>query len=681
MTILKPSHKYHIICLYIITAFTVCIPFSAWSKLYPDSLKNIFHQKSQHDKCKWLIEQGYEHFNRNVELTYLLNKSADKLCDIYLKNNPEDSLALLEQKGNALNNLAFLNLNKGKIEDALEYYFKSLRIRESISDYAGMATSYNSIGSIYSNQGELEKAKTFFEKSLAMRKIIGKPKGIAYSLNNLGFLHEQKKEVLSARKYYLESRNYIEQTEDSSGIASVYNNIGWSYHQTKDYDSALYYYSKSNAIGENIGDKTIIAFALSNSGKVYYELKQYDKGIEYTQKALKIAKEQGFPETIRNASSILSEISATKGDYKNAYEMHVLYKQMADSLRNQETEKKLLAEKMLYDFDKEKTLLEAENEKTHLLAEAKNKEKNIILLFSVLGGVSLVGFSWLLNKRLNISRKQNVIIEEQKLLLEEKNAIVEEKNKDITDSINYAKRIQDALLQNRNHVSKHLPEHFILFMPRDIVSGDFYWALEKNNYLYFAVADCTGHGVPGAFMSLLGITFLNEICKNDIIQTPAEILESLREKIIHQLNQNTDEKTSNDGMDIALCRLNLKTNELVFSGANNPCWIVEKGFYNLKELKGEKQPVGIHAGQTAFSNQTVLLNKGDIVYLFSDGFADQFGGEKGKKLKSSLLKEKIKEASRLGAKEQKAFLKEFFIAWKGNLEQIDDVCLMGLIAS
>lgn len=681
MTIVIPSYKYRTLFLYIIIAFAICIPFSAWSKLYPDSLKTIFHQKSPHDKCKWLIEQGYEHFNKNVELTYLLNKSADKLCDIYIKNNPEDSLAILEQKGNALNNLGFLNLNKGKIEDALEYYFKSLRIRESIKDYAGMATSYNSIGSIYSNQGELEKAKSFFEKSLAMRKIIGKPKGIAYSLNNLGFLHEQKKDVLSARKYYLESRHYIEQTEDSSGIASVYNNIGWSYHQTQDYDSALYYYSKSNAIGENIGDKTIIAFALSNSGKVYYELKQYDKGIEYTQKALKIAKEQGFPETIRNASSILSEIYATKGDYKNAYEMHVLYKQMADSLRNQETEKKLLAEKMLYDFDKEKTLLEAENEKSQLLAEAKNKEKNIILLFSLLGGVSLIGFSWLLNKRLTISRKQNVIIEEQKLLLEEKNAIVEEKNKDITDSINYAKRIQDALLQNRNHVSKHLPEHFILFMPRDIVSGDFYWALEKNSYLYFAVADCTGHGVPGAFMSLLGITFLNEICKNDTIQTPAEILELLREKIIHQLNQNTDEKTSSDGMDIALCRLNLKTNELVFSGANNPCWIVEKGFYNLKELKGEKQPVGIHAGQVPFSNQTVLLNKGDIVYLFSDGFADQFGGEKGKKLKSSLLKEKIKEASRLEAKEQKAFLKAFFIAWKGNLEQIDDVCLMGLIAS
>ncbi|MFN7012740.1 MAG: tetratricopeptide repeat protein [Bacteroidia bacterium] len=646
-----------------------------------DSLKTTFNNiLNPADKCKWIIELGYKYYHKNENFTQLLNQNADKLCDIYLKKNPKDSISLLQQKANAINNLGFLNLNKGKIEDALENYFKSLKIREKINDYPGLATSYNSIGSIYSNQGELDKAKEFFEKSLAMRKIIGEPMPIAYSLNNLGYLFEQKKDVLTARKYYLESKTYIEQTEDSSGIASVYNNIGWSYHQTHDYDSALFYYSKSNAIGEKIGDKTIIAFALSNSGKVYYELKQYDKGIEYTHNALKIAKEQGFPETIRNASSILSEIYATKGDYKNAYEMHKLYKQMADSLRNKETEKKLLAEKMLYDFDKEKSLLEAEREKSLLLAKSKNKEKNIILLFSLMGGGSLIGFSYLLHNRLKISRKQNRIIEKQKLLLEEKNAIVEEKNKDITDSINYAKRIQDALLQNRNHVSKHLPEHFILFMPRDIVSGDFYWALEKNNYLYFAVADCTGHGVPGAFMSLLGITFLNEICKNDMVQTPAEILEKLREKIIHQLNPNSDNKTSSDGMDIALCRLNLKTNELLFSGANNPCWIIEKEFLNLIELKPEKQPVGIHTEYMPYSNQTFLLNKGDSVYLFSDGFADQFGGEKGKKLKSSLLKEKIKEASRLSAKEQKVFLKEFFIAWKGNLEQIDDVCLMGLIA-
>jgi serine phosphatase RsbU (regulator of sigma subunit) len=673
------AKRYSVFCFFIVFAFI--FSSKAISQIRVDSLKTVFSQKLPKEQCEWLIQQGYVYFNQNVEATYLLNKYAEKLSSVYLKNGIGDSLELLELNGNALNNLGFLSLNQGKIEDALEYYFKSLKIRESIKDYTGMATSYNSIGSIYSNQGELEKAKDFFEKSLVMRKIIGAPKGIAYCLNNLGFLFEQKKEVLNARKYYLESRDYIEKTEDSSGIASVYNNIGWSYHQTQDYDSALYYYSKSNAIGESIGDKTIIAFALSNTGKVYYELKQYDKGIVFTGNALKIAKEQGFPETIRNASSILSEIYAAKNDFKNAYEMHVLNKQMSDSLRNQETEKKLLAEKLLYDFDKEKTLLEAENEKSHLLAKAKNKEKNIVLLFSLLGGSSLIAFSWALYRRLKISRHQNIIIEQQKHLLEEKNAIVEEKNKDITDSINYAKRIQDALLQNRNHISKHLPEHFILFMPRDIVSGDFYWALEKNNYLYFAVSDCTGHGVPGAFMSLLGITFLNEICKNESVQTPAEILEALREKIIVQLNQNAAEKTSGDGMDIALCRLNLKTNELVFSGANNPCWIVEKPFLNLKELKAEKQPIGIHAGYKPFSNQTVLLNKGDAVYLFSDGFADQFGGEKGKKLKSALLKEKIKEASRLNATEQKVFLKDFFVNWKGDLEQIDDVCLMGLITS
>lgn len=643
-----------------------------------DSLKSFLEKIIDPvERCSLLIDKGYQYYHQNPQITFVLNKYADSLCSIYLKQIKPDSLILLKHKADALNNLGFLYLNKGKIETALEFYYKSLKIREQIQDFEGLATSYNSIGSIYSNQGELEKAKDFFEKSLAMRKILGAPQGIAYTLNNIGYVYEQKKDVLNARKYYLESRSFIEQTKDSSGIASVYNNIGWSYHQTQNYDSALFYYSKSNEIGEKIGDKTIIAFALSNSGKVYYELKHYNKALLYTQKALQIAKEQGFPETIRNASSILSQIYAASNDYKNAYEMHLLFKQMADSLKNQEIEKKLITEKMLYDFDKEKALLEAEREKNKLLAEAKNKEKNIILLFSMLGGVSLITFSWLQYKRLIITRKQNKIIEQQKLLLEEKNALVEEKNKDITDSINYAKRIQDAVLQKREHVSKHLPEHFIFFQPRDIVSGDFYWAFEKKGYLYFAVADCTGHGVPGAFMSLLGITFLNEICKNDAIQKPAEILELLREKIIHQLNHDNLEKTNSDGIDIALCRLNLNSNELVFSGANNPCWII-KNNNSFMELKPEKQPVGFHVEYKPFSNQEIVLNKGDLVYLFSDGYADQFGGERGKKIKYSTFKEKIKEASTLEIMEQKSFLKNFFNNWKGHLEQVDDVTVLGL---
>jgi serine phosphatase RsbU (regulator of sigma subunit)/tetratricopeptide (TPR) repeat protein len=675
-----PSRNF-ISSLFIFKSIFFCLPLNAKSQLNIDSLKKVFNELKPLEQCKWLEEQGYVFYNKNPEITFVFNKYSETLSSIYLKTHPNDSIELLKQKANAINNLGFLNLNKGKIEEALSLYFKSLAIREKIKDYEGLAISYNSIGSIYNNQGETIKAKEFFEKSLAISKLLNDTASIAYCLNNIGVLLEQKGDILGARSYYLESKNFIEKTKDFAGIASVYNNIGWSYHQTHDNDSALYYYTKTLAIGDSIGDKTLIVFALSNSGKVYHELKEYDKAIDYTLKALKIAKEQGYPENIRNASSILCNIYESIKDYKNAFEMHVLFKQMSDSLRNKETEKKLVEEKLKYDFEKEKDLLKSETEKSQLLLEAKSKERNIILLFSFLGGISLISFTWALNKRLKISKKQNDIIKKQKLLLEEKNSALEIKNKDITDSINYAKRIQDALLQNKEHISAHLPEHFIIFMPKDVVSGDFYWALEKNNYLYFTVADCTGHGVPGAFMSLLGITFLNEICKKDIIQTPAEILEQLREKIITQLHQNSSEKTSRDGMDIALCRLNLKTNELVFSGANNPCWIIEKKHGVLNELRPEKQPVGIHEGYKPFTNQTIFLNKGDTVYLFSDGIIDQFGGEKGKKLKSSLLKEKLIEASRLNASEQNKFISDFFVKWKGDYEQIDDVCLLGLIAS
>ncbi|HSY77647.1 MAG TPA: SpoIIE family protein phosphatase, partial [Bacteroidia bacterium] len=267
-----------------------------------------------------------------------------------------------------------------------------------------------------------------------------------------------------------------------------------------------------------------------------------------------------------------------------------------------------------------------------------------------------------------------------KQVVEQQKAIVDEKNKDITDSIHYASRIQRALLTTDDYIGKRLKEYFILFKPRDIVSGDFYWAneVETNEGKRFLICagDCTGHGVPGAFMSLLNISLLNEVNLERKINEPAKILDEVREHIIKALNPEGKDEESKDGMDCILCSFNLTNYMLDFACANNPLWLVRNN--ECIEYKADKMPVGIQEGQKPFSAQKLKLEKGDMIYIFTDGYADQFGGPKGKKFKYKQLQEILVTNSTKPVKEQKAQLEKAFEDWKNDLEQIDDVLLIGI---
>jgi serine phosphatase RsbU (regulator of sigma subunit) len=255
---------------------------------------------------------------------------------------------------------------------------------------------------------------------------------------------------------------------------------------------------------------------------------------------------------------------------------------------------------------------------------------------------------------------------------------LEEKNKDITDSINYAKRIQEALLPPMELRENLFPESFILYKPRDIVSGDFYWFAEKNGKRLLAAVDCTGHGVPGAFMSMIGNSFLGEIVNERLLTRPALVLDKLRSMIIRSLKQSDAESGANDGMDISLLSFHQAENMKVeWAGANNPLWLMRKGeciVYNP-----DKRPISYSRGNTlAFTNHTIDLQKGDTLYIFTDGFADQFGGEKGKKFKYKQLQEVLLSIQNEPMKKQEEHLAKIFANWKGSLEQVDDVLVVGI---
>jgi sigma-B regulation protein RsbU (phosphoserine phosphatase) len=296
----------------------------------------------------------------------------------------------------------------------------------------------------------------------------------------------------------------------------------------------------------------------------------------------------------------------------------------------------------------------------------KQKHRNFFFItFGLIALVSVITFS-----RFRVKKKAAKE-------LEQKNRIIEEKNKDIVDSINYAKRIQEALLPEANDFKKAFSDSFVLLKPKDIVSGDFYWISDQGNKIFLAAADCTGHGVPGAFMSMIGNAFLNEIIKEKNIHDTNEILDELRRMIIAALKQ--DHGNSRDGMDIALVSILTKEGKqtLHFSGANNPVWHFRKGAFT--EFKADKQPIGINAVENKpFTVQTLELLPGDSIYLFSDGYADQFGGKDGKKFRYKPLRELLERSQEKSMSEQKQLLISTIESWKGDLEQVDDILVMGI---
>jgi serine phosphatase RsbU (regulator of sigma subunit)/HAMP domain-containing protein len=274
-----------------------------------------------------------------------------------------------------------------------------------------------------------------------------------------------------------------------------------------------------------------------------------------------------------------------------------------------------------------------------------------------------------------IERTEEVV--RQKEEIEEKNGELEILYKQVTDSIHYAKRIQEAILPPNNFISQVLPDSFVLYKPKDIVSGDFYWIEKKNNLVYFAAVDCTGHGVPGAFMSLVGHNILKDIINNTNIAKPSEIMDRLREGVVNTLHADKSGKETKDGMDMTLCCINYDTLELQYAAAFNPLYIVRDS--ELVEYKANKFPIGMFIGEkTNFTNHSVQLRKGDQIFIFSDGYADQFGGPKGKKFMVGNFRKMLTEVAKAEPNEQKQILDNTLVSWQGEQEQVDDVLIIGV---
>jgi serine phosphatase RsbU (regulator of sigma subunit) len=274
-------------------------------------------------------------------------------------------------------------------------------------------------------------------------------------------------------------------------------------------------------------------------------------------------------------------------------------------------------------------------------------------------------------------QKANTLLEEKNSAILEQKNIVSEKNKEITDSINYAKRIQDAMLPSHKILNEYFKENFVFYQPKDIISGDFYWATRKNDRVYIAAADCTGHGVPGALMSMIGISFLRQVINEMNVTDPAQVLNRLHDMVVQALNEDISVRDSKDGMDIALLMVDIGNRKAEFAGAVRPLYVADKN--GLRVIKGDRFSIGgIKTMEESFTRIDIDLSSSTSFYMFSDGFADQFGQKSGKKYMIKRLQTLLSELNTIPMTEQQQKIASIFNDWKGTLEQTDDVLVVGL---
>ena len=571
--------------------------------------------------------------------------------------------------------MGVVNQNLSDYKKATFYFKEGIRMSEKGSNKELRSLAYTGFANMFALQGQFEQASEYFNKSLEIAKEIKDNRKIAVltmNLANIEYNHAYYSgNFTKCNIMYKEAYDYAVLSGDTSQIVSCLGNWGLSYSDEDKFDLSLEKLNKAIDLATMTKSNSDLIFLKYYLGRTYGYMKEYKKAVQAFSESLDLAIQL---KDIDYQSEIYGGLASTyydMGSYKEAYDYFQKYKIINDTIANKEITTELNSIKTKYDTEKKQKEIE-------LLKVNANKNK-IVNISLIAGGVLLLLLIVVILNRYRLKEKTNKLLETQ-------NHIISEKNKDISDSINYAKKIQDAILPSVDDIQKVFPESFILSIPKDVVSGDFYWFTQHQHLKLFVVADCTGHGVPGALMSMIGNTLLNSIVNERKIVTPNLILNELRKEIISVLKQGED-SSNKDGMDISLCCLNTQTNVLDIACANNPIWILralkesdnEEKATELIEIKPDKQPIGYaSATQKEFTLQSIALQKGDIIYQFTDGYADQFGGTKGKKFKYNQLKEILMNNRNSAIHLQAEILKKTFIDWKGNLEQIDDVLVTGI---
>ncbi|MDP1801543.1 MAG: tetratricopeptide repeat protein [Bacteroidota bacterium] len=576
------------------------------------------------------------------------------------------------------NNIASLYLNLANYTKSIEYNLLALKTKEEIKDSIGIARSFTNIGNVYEKINNTVMALKFQEQALDLMLKLKDDYGIGAAYNNIANIQLKSNKYKQAKLNFEKAIEIRKRINDEEGLYSTYNNMGELNYELKNYPEAKKYFDLAWKYFSESSDPYLRTSLLINLGEIYKYVGEEKKSEEYLKLAISIAQKNKMPEIEKSAYDALANMFFKKRDFEKAYTNLRKYVEINDTIYKIENSTKMAEMQALYDdahksnqietYKKEKVQSELESSKKELELQKQRNFRNLLLL----GIILLGGLGFLLFNRYAIKNKLNKQLELQ-------NHQIAEKNNDITNSINYAKRIQDAILPPVKLVDKYFKNNFVLYRPKDIVAGDFYWLERLNGISFLAAADCTGHGVPGAMVSVVCSNALNRAVLEFGITEPGLILDKTRELVLETFSKSDEEVK--DGMDISLIAINDKQEgngqvKIKWAGANNPLWYVQDG--QLKEVKSHKQPIGVTDNATNFPTHEVTLKSGDSLFLFTDGYPDQFGGADAKKFKLKNLQQLFLTHAHLNMQQQKEIYINTFDKWKGDLEQVDDVCVIGI---
>lgn len=627
---------------------------------------------------------GLELLNEAIKI-YTQTKNAEQLIITYL-------------------NLSDYYFKQGKMLLQLQAMQDGLKYMTDCDFKRGISRFYVRLQFFYADLGDTAQALSYLEKGLALEKKINDPTRLATGYYIAGVSFSKMKKHIKAIDYLLLAIKTFE--NDSNQQQQKYREahllLGEEYLKIKEYTKALSTFDRTIVLSEKVNDVRGIFLGTLAKGKTFSMMGDFEKAIAMHKDVLKLAEDSETDDAIRMCSWELAQDYYRNSDYtkarkyitlslkfarkngviitlfeneelayridsagryfEGAFEHYQAYLSLKEKMSQDEV-KKLAAQNK---FQSEMEIQKAEERKKDAVHEEESKRQKIIF-FSVLGCLLLVVLlAAMIFKNLKQSKNANKIIELQKHL-------VEEKQKEILDSINYAKRLQDAILPPIFEIKENLPESFVLFKPKDIVAGDFYWADKIENYYFIAAADCTGHGVPGAMVSMVCSNALNRTVNEFDIKETGKILDKVRELVLETFKKS--EENVKDGMDISLCRIDKTTNEVQWSGAYNPLWYFKAN--ELIEIKADKQPIGKYDDPKPFATHTLQLTPNTNLYMFTDGYADQFSPA-DKKMTKKKFKEIVISSQGRTLNEQKQIIDDFFINWQGNNEQIDDVLVIGI---
>jgi len=700
----------------------------------------INHQiQGTYDSTKYFFQKSFELATemgdrKRIEIYYAQNAGLYHDMGLYDSAiaNYFKCLTMSKERGSEsgqawlYNRIGVVYYEQGLYDEAVRYYLKALDLREKEGNKWYMATCYNNLGEIYRVQDMPEKALEYYEKAVSVNEEnvlngeLEAGSSLATTYNSIGEIYYSRDSIDRAKDYYLKALRIFEELGLIGRMAESTQLLGDIHLIQGNYKLAREYYSSALELYQESGDKRGLAdlyvemadleitvadsFAQTEAQRIGY----YAEALQLARNSYTLAREMDLLPIVNGAANTLMLTYNKLGDHTNGMRWAMVYIETQDSMYREDKIRAIQDMNTKYETEKKQQQIELQESQIIAADATINQQKTlrnalIAGLFAIILIIIIVIYAYVQKRRDNrkisdrnaqitdtneeltvlnkaISKQNKQISESNEELTVLNEAINKQKN-EILDSITYAKKIQAAMLPPEQYFHEILNDVFILFKPRDIVSGDFYWIKQVNQYVILAAADCTGHGVPGAFMSMLGMSYLNEIVSRREITRANQVLNELRKQIRNSLRQHGQLEESKDGIDMALCVLDEKNRVLQYSGANNPLYLIRdnNGTPELTEFKADRMPLGYYQGKfKAFTNNDIQLEFGDVFYLFSDGFIDQKGGKEGKKFLSKNFKKLLLEIHEEPMQDQKQILNKTIIDWMGYNSQIDDILVIGV---